>query len=340
MLLDELFNDQVFLPAFGEREETVTDAKGRSYVAVAHAGPRTLGQKSRDPSRLFTIELYPIVKGQRARSRIGWVNFARVEDHLEAEDVYIEPRYRRRGLATGMYQLARKLGNDIRRSSKQTGLGREFWASKSPVAEAHLNTDVPNEEWLADKQGYARKRGRDQWGAPYFGTITAVPANRENVMVSVVRLHLLKGMRREQDNVRQQDLEWLMDYMGRTGKLPPGNHDQEYVPYIMVAYNGEAWVNEGNHRIMAAYRLGWPKMPIEIAYFDGGERVKDGIMYPGKIGLGEPGKLEELSFLGSPCTKDCSGHRAGYEWYKRNGRRPASWSTSFNNGAALAQAGK
>lgn len=338
MLLDELFNDQVFLPAFGEREETVTDAKGRSYVAVAHAGPRTLGQKFRDPSRLFTIELYPIVKGQRARSRIGWVNFARVEDHLEAEDVYIEPRYRRRGLATAMYQLARRLGNDIQRSSKQTGLGREFWASKSPVAEAHLNTDVPNEEWLADKQEYARKRGRDQWGAPYFGTVTA--SVRDNVVVPVELLKSLPGMRNEQQNVRKQDLAWLMYYMSSTGHLPLNDQGQEYVPFVMVAYNGEAWVNEGNHRIMAAAKLGWPRMPIEIRYFDGGERVKDGIMYPGKIGLSEPDQLEELSFLGSQCTRDCSGHRAGYEWYKRNGRTPSSWSPSFNNGAALARAGK
>lgn len=51
-------------------------------------------------------------------------------------------------------------------------------------------------------------------------------------------------------------------------------------------------------------------------------------------------KLDELSFLGSECTKDCSGHRAGYEWYKRKGYEPASWSNSFNKGAALAHAGK
>jgi hypothetical protein len=53
----------------------------------------------------------------------------------------------------------------------------------------------------------------------------------------------------------------------------------------MVAYNGEAWVNEGNHRIMAAYRLNWPDMPVEIRYFDGGERIESGPMAPGKIGL-------------------------------------------------------
>lgn len=52
--------------------------------------------------------------------------------------------------------------------------------------------------------------------------------------------------------------------------------------------------------------------------------------------------LAELSFLGSTCTKDCSGHRAGYEWSKaRAGAKvPNSWSPSFNKGAALHKAGK
>jgi pyrimidine deaminase RibD-like protein len=53
-------------------------------------------------------------------------------------------------------------------------------------------------------------------------------------------------------------------------------------------------------------------------------------------------QLEELSFLGSPCTKDCSGHRAGYYWSQARGgtKIPNSWSPSFNNGAALQKAGK
>ena len=54
-----------------------------------------------------------------------------------------------------------------------------------------------------------------------------------------------------------------------------------------------------------------------------------------------PNYLHELSFLGSPCTKDCSGHRAGYRWSKDRGNiHAASWSRSFNNGAALAAAGR
>jgi pyrimidine deaminase RibD-like protein len=53
-------------------------------------------------------------------------------------------------------------------------------------------------------------------------------------------------------------------------------------------------------------------------------------------------KLDELSFLGSPCTKDCSGHRAGYEWSRARGGVDANspFSPSFNNGARLARDGK
>ena len=53
-------------------------------------------------------------------------------------------------------------------------------------------------------------------------------------------------------------------------------------------------------------------------------------------------QLDELSFLGSECTKDCSGHRAGYNWSRARGGVDgmSPWSPSFNKGAALAKAGK
>jgi pyrimidine deaminase RibD-like protein len=52
--------------------------------------------------------------------------------------------------------------------------------------------------------------------------------------------------------------------------------------------------------------------------------------------------LTELSFLGSPCTKDCSGHRAGYAWSQSKGGVAGNspFSPSFNNGANLFVAGK
>jgi len=154
------------------------------------------------------------------------------------------------------------------------------------VTEGKLSVDVPNEDWLQEKIDYAKSKGRNSFGVPYMGSTIAGVVGKPP-RVRVMRLASLPGMRDEQMNVRKDDLKWLMDYMERTGKLPPmgSNPDQEYLPYIMVAYNGEAWVNEGNHRIMAAYRLNWQDMPIEIRYFDGGERIENGPMAPGKIGL-------------------------------------------------------
>lgn len=52
-------------------------------------------------------------------------------------------------------------------------------------------------------------------------------------------------------------------------------------------------------------------------------------------------QLDELTFMGmSQCTKDCSGHEAGYNWSKqRGGISAASWSPSFNKGAEIASQG-
>jgi len=53
-------------------------------------------------------------------------------------------------------------------------------------------------------------------------------------------------------------------------------------------------------------------------------------------------QLDELSFLGSPCTKDCSGHRAGYAWSQSKGGQVAQspFSPSFNKGSQLYVDGK
>ena len=53
-------------------------------------------------------------------------------------------------------------------------------------------------------------------------------------------------------------------------------------------------------------------------------------------------QLDELSFLGSPCTKDCSGHRAGYAWSQSKGGQVANspFSPSFNKGSQLHVDGK
>lgn len=48
---------------------------------------------------------------------------------------------------------------------------------------------------------------------------------------------------------------------------------------------------------------------------------------------------EQLYFMGSACTKDCSGHRAGYNWGRKKKRiSRSSPSRSFDNGTKIAAA--
>jgi hypothetical protein len=87
------------------------------------------------------------------------------------------------------------------------------------------------------------------------------------------------------------------------------------------------------------------KLGYSVRVFDQGSQVEyelyRGFEPPFESQGLEEQQLDELSFLGSECTKDCSGHRAGYDWSKRKGLRQAnSWSPSFNKGAGLAVAGK
>ena len=84
--------------------------------------------------------------------------------------------------------------------------------------------------------------------------------------------------------------------------------------------------------------------PLESVLYSGTWALEDPeTEYQRSMAIGIKGReqLRELQFLGSTCTKDCSGHRAGYNWSKRKGLvHAASWSPSFNKGAALAVAGK
>lgn len=217
---------------------------------------------------------------------------------LDPQDLHVDDKYQGQGIARVMYDYVKSLGYTINRSWDQTDAGAGFWNKhrgedvrvwEQDAAEDFLDeglrVDVPNEEWLQNAIDYAKQKSPDRNGLPYMGKTTATV---RSVDVPVNILKRIPGMRREQQNVRQADLAAIVKIMSDTGKLPLHGHTgEEYKPFINVAYDGSAWVNEGNHRIMAAAKLGWETLPVEISYFDGGERIKSGAMYPGKIGLGQ-----------------------------------------------------
>ena len=136
-----------------------------------------------------------------------------------------------------------------------------------------LHEDIPNENWLKEKIEDAKSSPRNRYGVPRMRATTGTYKGLVNIPMSV--LSTLKGERGEQENVRPDDLNSLKKVMSETGKLPLNEDGKEYAPYIEVGYDGVPWVNEGNHRIMAAKELGWNYLPVELRYFDGGQRTNN-----------------------------------------------------------------
>lgn len=158
-----------------------------------------------------------------------------------------------------------------------------------PEGDPVLHTSVPNDEWLKSKQEHVLSGGRHPSGAfKRFGSTTGYfrsgpeHEGRRNVMMPVPLLASIPGVMEEQKNVRQHALDWLTDEMGRTGKLPLNSSGEEYAPHVWVNHEGEAFVAEGNHRIMAAQKLGMTHLPVELEYVNGGERV-NGPFHPDRI---------------------------------------------------------
>jgi hypothetical protein len=133
----------------------------------------------------------------------------------------------------------------------------------------------------------ATEAGRNPHGAPArFGTATGrfdADEGAPKVLVPVRKLAEVRGQSGEQKNVRQHDLESLIEYMRVHGRLPPSAHRaEEYAPYVEVDQTGTPWMNEGNHRVMAADRLGWSYLPTEVRYYNGGE-LERGLLNPADV---------------------------------------------------------
>jgi GNAT superfamily N-acetyltransferase len=143
--ITESVNIDVFKRGFNKTQDF------EKYTLTAEPGRFLLHQTHGDPSEQFTV------KAHIGKTQVGWVNFEIQDDHLEALDLYVDPKHRRKGLATAMYQFAKELGNDIRPSKKQTGMGREFWATKNPVGENFADGKNPGRKGLAKRSGVNTK---------------------------------------------------------------------------------------------------------------------------------------------------------------------------------------
>jgi hypothetical protein len=168
-------------------------------------------------------------------------------------------------LQVGRFVLAKNVKYGKREQFLYEDTGKEAVKEKTKFRE-----DIPNENWLNEKIDYATKSPRDKFGVPKMSSITG--SFNTPVLVPSRWFKDVKGQRGEQQNVRQDDLNAIRKIIKNTGKFPLLENGKEYVPYIEIGYDGKPWVSEGNHRIMAAIAEGMEYIPVDIRYFDGGQR--------------------------------------------------------------------
>ncbi|RKY56520.1 MAG: hypothetical protein DRP93_01205, partial [Candidatus Neomarinimicrobiota bacterium] len=133
--------------------------------------------------------------------------------------------------------------------------------------DADVYYDNPGGEWLRDEQKKASKR-------PLSGSVTA-KITKINIPTS--SLDGLPGLTGEEDRIKadSQKVEQLAKNMKKNGY-------QGDPVFINVESNGDAFINEGNHRARAALKSGLKDIPVTISYFAGGESA-GGKLSPQKV---------------------------------------------------------
>lgn len=143
--------------------------------------------------------------------------------------------------------------------------------------------DNPQGDWLQRKQEAALEEynvSKKGFGAKgLYGSVTAgIRSTKENkVMLPTDMVARLKGINNEQkyrdDPKKTPKLAKIMKDLKEGIRQPID---------IRVNHFGEAYISEGNHRAMAAFKAGLPEVPVSITYHNGAELI-DGPLSPDKI---------------------------------------------------------
>ena len=252
---------------------------------------------------------------------------------LDPQSLRVDEKYRGQGIARVMYDYVKSRGFVIHRSWDQTDAGAGFW-------DKHRGEDV--RVWEAFDNPYKMK-----WEQSEYGDSDALVKLPDGTYLSIMFEHTtpyevnISFWRNNSLEVTGEGdaqrifatvLAAIQKFLKRE---QPANITFSASKDVEPGQNSESRAKLYN-RMVQRYAAAWG---YTVNSFDHGDQVTYELARTTPAD-GEQ-QLDELSFLGSECTKDCSGHRAGYDWSKRKGLRQAnSWSPSFNKGAGLAVAGK
>lgn len=141
-----------------------------------------------------------------------------------------------------------------------------------PAAGSAFRSDIPSERWLEQKLAWVHEDGRNDWGVPKTMAPVTGSFNR-CLRLPTALLRLIPGERGEQKNVRQDSLAYIRDHFETISQEPL---------YVEVDPYGQAWMSEGNHRVMVACNLEVPWLTVQVRYFCGAERI-EGVFSPAAL---------------------------------------------------------
>jgi len=256
---------------------------------------------------------------------------------LDPQDLRVDDRYQGQGIARVMYDYVKSLGYKIVRSPDQTDAGRGFW-------DKHRGQDVRVwEQGVAERKKSRRKKSSRHGGYffpgyGYYGSSGDAGEGGGDGGGGESRSGTPEGKRiarkpgQPAGSKKHSDLYTDENPRGTITGLKFATVEDARASVSKIRNSGRSHA----HKIQAAVAM---EQRARAAGKSDAAAVYRRFIDANK--KTEEQQLDELNFLGSECTKDCSGHRAGYEWSKRKGLRQAnSWSPSFNKGAGLAVAGK
>jgi GNAT superfamily N-acetyltransferase len=188
----------------------------------------------------------------RARAggrEMGHAYFVKDGRILLPQDLEIDPRYQRQGIARVLYDYAKSLGYEIRRSNQQTDDGKAFWQRHKPgqnVWEAQAQTATAKQVL-----SYINRTHHE----PLTPKLVVAVKKHPRWQLQQVPLLNLNIPDEEYDDVEQEPES---DPYGRVMAVDAGHAvevSQNLIDKRPIVIDADRYIIDGNHRAWAAMNL-------------------------------------------------------------------------------------
>jgi hypothetical protein len=190
-----------------------------------------------------------MLRAQSGGREMGHAYFVKDGRTLLPQDLEIDPRYQGQGIARVLYDYAKSLGYEIRRSNQQTDAGKAFWQRNRPGQNV----------WEAETKTATGKQVLDYINSTHHEPLTVkldtAVLTHPQWQLKRVPLMNLNIPDEEYDDVEQEPES---DPYGRVMAVDPayaGEVSQQLLDKKPIVIDANRYIIDGNHRAWAAKYL-------------------------------------------------------------------------------------